>query len=134
MRLRGARISNPQPLIKEKMAIKFLSPLLVRDRQDGKETYLTYDNSDFTKCMNLSIKNLFSALYDGLDFGAVKLTPIKAGKTVVKSDDLMFDASFGTYMLEGDISTLEILYHTGIGARRSQGFGMFEAVGGGYER
>ena len=48
--------------------------------------------------------------------------------TVVPFKENLISASYGKFCLEGDITLLNNLYKTGIGSRRSEGFGMFEVL------
>lgn len=129
MTLKKVRLDNFIPKIQEKNLIKFLSPLVVRKRVDNKDTYLNFDDQEFNKYINISIENLCNQL--GISpCGTIKLTPFNAKKTVIKQDNLFFEANLGTFVLEGDKDIISLLYQTGIGSRRSQGFGMFEIIGG----
>jgi CRISPR-associated endoribonuclease Cas6 len=130
MILRKIRLDNRLPEIKEKMLIKFLSPLIVRKREDNKDTYLVGVDEEFEKYINISIYNLFDSLGIKDIYNPIKLTPIDAKKTVIKSDGLMFNATFGNFIIEGDKNVISVLYQAGIGSRRAQGFGLFEIVGG----
>ena len=60
----------------------------------------------------------------------IKLKPYNnlARKTVVSFKNILINSSIGEYILEGDSELLNILYKTGIGSRRSEGFGMFEVI------
>ena len=51
-----------------------------------------------------------------------------ARKTVVSFKNILINSSIGEYILEGNSELLNILYKTGIGSRRSEGFGMFEVI------
>ena len=56
--------------------------------------------------------------------------PLKAAVTVVKHDDLLYQANIGTYFIEADNELINILYKAGLGSKRGLGFGMFEVLGG----
>lgn len=129
MTLKKVRLDTYIPKIKERNLVKFLSPLVIRKREDNKDTYLNFDDQEFNQYVNISIENLCNQL--GITpCGTIKLTPFNAKRTVIKQDNLFFEANLGTFVLEGDKDIISLLYQTGIGSRRSQGFGMFEIIGG----
>jgi CRISPR-associated endoribonuclease Cas6 len=47
-------------------------------------------------------------------------------KVVTKFKDIIINAWNGTYEIQAPLPYLKFLYDTGIGAKNSQGFGMFE--------
>jgi len=130
MILKRMRLDNFPKSLKQINVIKFLCPLVVRKREDGKDSYLTYKNDDFNKYLNIAVANLFNRMGISLENQSIKLTPYKVRTTVVKQENISFEVSIGTFILEGDPQTLNVLYQTGMGSRRSQGFGMFEVIGG----
>lgn len=113
----------------EEIIIKFLSPLVVRSRQDNKDYYYSYSNSEFLNTlkvnvkMQLQISDLSETLVETLN-----IDPIDAKKTVVKFYEKQIEASIGTFKLSGDINLLNYLYKSGIGSKHSAGFGMFEVL------
>lgn len=130
MVLQRVRLDNAKKRLKERSVIKFLCPLIVRKRIGNKDTYLTYKDEDFNKYVNITISNLFKQLEISKDNINIDLKPFNARTTVIKHGQLMYQANIGTFILEGDTGILEVLYQTGIGSRRGQGFGMFEIIGG----
>lgn len=130
MTLIRIRLDNPHKKIKEINVIKFLCPLIVRKREDKKDTYLTFKDEEFNKYVNMTVNNLFEQLALSLENHNIILTPYKARTTVVKQGKLSYEVSIGTFILEGNPEAVGVLYQTGIGSRRGQGFGMFEIIGG----
>lgn len=126
MVLSGVHLSTADAVLTPGTAIKFLSPLLVRRREDKADTYLSYGDEEFAKYLNISVNNLFKSMGLTKPEGEVSLTPLKAYTTVVKSNGLMHRANCGSYVIQGNAEVLKVLYHTGLGARRGQGFGMME--------
>lgn len=53
--------------------------------------------------------------------------------TVVPFKNLNLPASYGKFLLHADAKLLNYIYKTGIGSRRSEGFGMFEIIRDGVE-
>lgn len=115
--------------ITENMKIKFLSPLVVRSRQEQKDYYYSYQHKEFLDILKINIKeqlkitNLSEKLVDSLTLEAVD-----AKKTVIKFYEKTIECSLGTFQLSGDKELLKYLYQAGIGSKRSSGFGMFEIL------
>lgn len=113
----------------EEIIIKFLSPLVVRSREDNKDYYYSYSNSEFLNTlkvnvkMQLQISDLSETLVETLNIDS-----IDAKKTVVKFYEKQIETSIGTFKLSGDIKLLNYLYKSGIGSKHSAGFGMFEVL------
>lgn len=111
--------------------IKFLSPLVVRDRdrKARKDYYHSFSSDQFLEKLKININeqikkcNFNSDILD--DFN---LIPILPKKTVVKFYEKQIECSLGIYMLHGKKELLEYLYKAGIGSKRSSGFGMFQII------
>lgn len=125
MTLTKVRIENNNVELKEKNIIKFLSPLIVRRHDEKGDWYYSYDEKDFNEYLNQNCKNIFTFLGIESMWQDIKLTPLKSKTVVVKNDKLFFNSNIGYYILEGNREVLSILYQTGLGCRRSQGFGSF---------
>ena len=130
MTLKKVRICNAVKNINKINLIKFLCPLIVRKREDNKDTYLTFNDQDFSKYLNITVDNLITQLGVEINEKNITLTPYRARTTVVKQNDLAFEVSIGVFVLEGSPELIEVLYQTGIGSRRGQGYGMFKIIGG----
>lgn len=95
--------------------IKFLSPLVVRQRDDNKDYYHSYQSENFIEVLKLNIKsqlqkeNLSEQLLE--DFN---ILPIKPKKTVVKFYEKQIEVSLGNFQMQGNKELLEFLYKTGI--------------------
>lgn len=116
-------------IINESITIKFMSPLVVRSRENEKDYYYSSNDSQFERTLKINIKNQLqkSTIPPELveDF---KIEPINARKTVVKFYEKQIECSIGTYKLYGNINLLEYLYKSGMGSKHSSGFGMFEIM------
>lgn len=120
----------PEKEIKEEnIVIKFQSPLCVRERNQNKDYYYSYENEKFEEILKMNIKeqlkitNIPSELVD-----ALKITPIKAKKVIIKFYEKQIECSTGTFELEGNIELLNYLYKAGMGSKHSAGFGMFQII------
>lgn len=137
MKLKNITMGNEKVISSEKIRIKFLSPLVLRkheektinEKRKGKDIYLDLNDKDFNEQLNYSVDRLIKDLkLNGVNSN-IKLTPYTtARKTVASFKNISIQSYIGEFVLEGDIKLLNILYKTGIGSRRSEGFGMFEVV------
>lgn len=111
-------------ITEDKVIIKFLSPLLVRNhnRETNKDFYLDYTSPDFEEKLNIIVKNQI-----GKDV-SISLKPVNAHRTVVNCLDDKVNCSYGIFELSGDVDVINKLYKDGIGSKRSCGFGCFNIL------
>ncbi|WP_300370525.1 CRISPR-associated endoribonuclease Cas6 [Brachyspira sp.] len=138
MTLRKITMLNEKSITKNKILIKFLSPLVLRNhnRETNKDIYLTYKDENFNSLLNQSAERIAKEF--NFESSEIKLIPVRttdengniiqeeSKTTVVPFKENLISASYGKFCLEGDITLLNNLYKTGIGSRRSEGFGLFE--------
>lgn len=106
----------PEKEIKsEEVSIKFLSPLVVRLRENQKDYYYSHEQEGFLETLKLNVKiqlqnsNLPENLAENL-----KLEPINAKKVIVKFYEKKMETSVGTFRLSGSSELLNYLYKTGM--------------------
>ncbi|MBQ8749179.1 MAG: CRISPR-associated endoribonuclease Cas6 [Clostridia bacterium] len=128
IRLNSVNIAENSIIKSNEVKIKFLSPLLVRDRVDNHDIYLDYTALDFNKKLNIVVSNFIDTLPNFYGDRNIFLTPINAKRTVVKNMKLKFNASYGEFLLKGNVELLNYLLESGIGSRRGEGFGMFMVI------
>ena len=140
MTLRKITMLNEKAINKNKVLIKFLSPLILRDhnRETNKDIYLTFKDENFNYILNQSVERIAKEF--NFKSSEIKLITVKttdedgntikeeSKTTVVPFKENLISASFGKFCLEGDTTLLNNLYKTGIGSRRSEGFGLFEVL------
>ena len=119
--------SNTVKIISNKVLIKFLSPLIVRDhdKENNKDIYLDYTSKDFEHKLKAITENYLNQR--GLE-GTIFLIPVKARRTVAKCLNLNLNCSFGLFELIAKPEIIQELYLAGIGSRRSEGFGLFDII------
>ena len=138
MELKNITMVNEKNIMSNRVRIKFLSPLVLRNHKEitinkkrkGADIYFDFNDSNFNEQINYSVSRLIKDLkLNGVNSN-IKLKPYNnlARKTVVSFKNILINSSIGEYILEGDSELLNILYKTGIGSRRSEGFGMFEVI------
>ncbi len=126
--LTGVNIKDVPDIEKDEIKIQFLSPMLIRDRGVDKERYIDYQEDDFNEKLNIVTKNFIDTLDVKFSNEKIELVPVQPKRTVVKCMGLLFNSSYGTYILKGDPKLLTYLYKSGIGSRRGEGFGMFKVI------
>lgn len=107
----------PEPLITtEQVKIKFLSPLVVRERKGRKDWYYSYDAKDkFEETLKINLKEQLSITdipRETVD--TFQIEPIQPKKTVVRFYEKQIEVSLGTYLIKGDKDLLNFLYQCGI--------------------
>ncbi len=130
MRLVNIEMLPEKKIESNEILIKLLSPLVVKSRLNNKDTYYAFDKKEFYDYIGINIKNELIKI-SKLDENLVnnfKIIPIQAKKVIVKNYDINLECSIGKFKLCGNRELLEILYKTGIGAKRSLGFGCFQII------
>ena len=109
--------------------VKFMSPLVVRSRQEHKDYYYSYEHKEFLNMLKINIKEQLSITNIPKDLvNNFSIEPIKAKKVIVKFYEKKMETSVGIFKMSGDKELLQYLYEAGIGSRHSSGFGMFEVI------
>ena len=129
MTLQNITMTMEKEINKDKITVKFQSPLCVRERKDGKDYYYSYEKSEFEETLKINIKEQLKITEipkDIVDTFSIK--PINAKKVLVKFYEKCLECSTGTFELIGNKELLRYLYQTGMGSRHSAGFGMFQII------
>lgn len=118
--------------IKEnEIIIKMQSPLIVRkhNSEDNSDMYYTCEMDGFERVLKDNINMFLSRMKIDAITEDFSVQVIKGKKVVVPVFGRNTDASLGIFKLTGSCQLLNILYLAGMGARRSEGHGMFEVIG-----
>lgn len=129
MRIISVMIQNHGIITKERVNIKFLSPLVVRYSEKGnKDQYFHFDEEGFKEYLQITTQNQLKTLGIKEENAIVEIDPINAKRIAVKTMGITVPANLGVFQLTGKVESLNLLYQNGIGARKSQGFGSFEVI------
>jgi len=130
IQLKKCLITSSKILTQNTLAVKFLSPLLVRvHTAENKDRYLSFNDEGFSSSINMSLTRLRKDLGRDPKHEMITIQPLrKAAATVRRSDGLKFQGNIGEYIISGDIIDLNLLNQAGMGSKCSLGFGMFEAL------
>ena len=112
------------------LMIHMLSPLCIREHRNGRDRYISVQDSDFSQQFNRVIAY---QLKDCSDFTeqekkSVQIVPYNMKKTVIRHYGQKIACSLGTAILTAEPNVLMYLYQSGIGSRRSSGFGLFDII------
>ena len=115
--------------------IFMLSPMTIYStllKPDGKKKTYYYNpkEDEFGKLINENIKKKYRAFHskDPCDL-SINITPVKvraSDEKIVIYKGFIIKGWMGFYRIWGDNELLSLAYDTGLGAKNSQGFGMFE--------
>ncbi len=119
--------------IKDNMVVfKTFSPILVRDIENKKgKGYLAYNKENskqFIEQLQYTIKNLvknFLLKEITITDINISIVKMKGFRNPLYGDEISND---GILSIEAPIEILKLIYDLGLGAKRSQGFGMLELV------
>ena len=120
-------IKNHKQVSSNEILIKMYSPLLVRKHEDCKDYYLTPEHVDFDKYFAVSVSDFLSREEINI-CNDIEIIPVNPKKTVPISFGYRVTGNLGTFKLRGNPELLNLLYQSGIGSKRSQGFGLFEII------
>ena len=119
-------------IIGGELEVEMLSPVTVYTTlSTGKTVYFSPDESDFYRLIAENAERKWRSVFDAPPPGEVSVETIGVtprDKVVTKYKGTLVTAWMGEYRLSGPPALLDLLYNTGLGAKSSQGFGMFELI------
>jgi CRISPR-associated endoribonuclease Cas6 len=131
----GINLKNVKTIHSSLAIFKILSPVIVRNIEiEGNKRkgtgYLSCNNSDFEDSLTRSILTLCSRfLYNKkINRNDIEIDTSLCAHSVIYHYMETIPVTIGLIGIKADEDILELIYNTGLGARRSQGFGMIELV------
>ncbi len=121
------------PIVNNTVAFKILSPIVIRDHDEKtrKDWYLTWEDQDFEQVWKRNLQSELRNVFNQdvrRDVEALRIKPVHLGKTVMLTYNIYIPGTIGTFVLEGEKYLLEYLYKSGVGSRRSMGFGCLDVI------
>lgn len=107
--------------------VKMLSPLCIREhsRDENKNSYYSVASESFEKNANKIIQEqLINSGFDNKMVKFFSIQPINSKKTVVFHYGNYIECSLGEFVINGDKAIINYLLQSGIGSRKSAGFGL----------
>jgi len=114
------------------ITIKTASPIVVyQTMPDGHTTYFSPEDAEFYDAVVENAKRKWASYTKSDIVPSFSVTPQKNARFVkraTKFKETLITAWHGEFCLEGTPQMLNFLYHTGLGSKNSQGFGMFDVL------
>lgn len=117
---------NEKTVVSDSMLVKMQSPLCLREHNNegNKDRYISVADNDFeSKARDIIVAQLLSEGFSESTVSKTAISPIDAKKTVVFHYGTYIECSLGVFAVNGDKSVLNYLLKSGIGSRKSSGFG-----------
>lgn len=113
----------------EEITIKFMSPLIARNRKNQKDFYYSFEHKEFLEMLKINLKEQLKITNIPMEYvDSFKIETIKGKKVITKFYEKKIEGTLGIFKLSGDRELLKYLYQAGIGSKRSSGFGMFQII------
>lgn len=115
------------------LLIQMKSPVTVysTDRETRQTYFFHPDEPEFFEAVNYNFQRKYLAYFGVRPGSSLKMEKHESGKLkkfVTNYQGSYVIAWFGQFKLSGQRKYLDLLYQTGLGAKNSQGFGMFEVI------
>lgn len=130
--MRMTRIAQlkEQNVSSNRILIKMLEPLCIRkhDEETNKDWYYSSKQKEFEEEFKRVIKEQLIAAGFSESISNVNIIPINARTVIIKFYGINVESSLGDFILEGDKAVLNYLLKSGMGSRKSAGFGCFKLI------
>lgn len=109
---------------------KTLTPIIAKEQtEDNKTIYYSPQDVRFIRRVREAFENKYEACCDTKPQTSIDILPMKEGKKIVtKYKETWITAYHGIFQLYGESAHLQFMYDVGLGAKTSQGFGMFDVI------
>lgn len=118
-------------ITKDRIQIKTLSPISVHWTVDKKTVFFSPEEEKFYSMIITNAKRKwesYSGSSDGFYLNVLPTENREYKKVATRVKNLCTTGYHGSFILEGPPEILNFLYHAGLGAKNSYGFGMFEEI------
>lgn len=108
-----------------------LSSLTVYCTENGKSKFYTPLDKEFSEQINQNFQRKYAAFTGNMPTSDIRILPLHVSgsdKYVTNFKGIHITAWRGEYQLFGNLEYLQFLYYCGLGAKNSNGFGMFEVL------
>lgn len=119
-----------EPVQRDKIFIRFQSPLCVREHIAPKDRYYSIGEPEFCDQLRRVVSYQLADRTWATDsvLQRFRLYPLQMKKTVARFYGQQIPCTLGTAVLFGEPQLLTELYYNGIGSRCSSGFGVFDLI------
>ena len=136
MKLVSVNLVPEKNVTSSSAVVKMLSPLCIRlhKAENNSDRYVSVANPDFTEIVKKVIKEqLVESGFDEKLISNFEIKPLNAKKTVVYHYKNYIECSLGSFVINADKLVINYLLKSGVGSRKSAGFGFAELLAEGGE-
>ena len=110
--------------------IRTLTPIVAKEQTDDNKTiYYSPQDVRFIRRIREAFESKYEACCDTKPQRSIDMLPMNEGKKVVTNyKGIWINAYHGVFQLYGEPEHLQFMYDVGLGAKTSQGFGMFDVI------
>lgn len=119
---------NEKPILEDIAIFKTLSPIVVREKRENEKDWYHFLDGKGIKVLKKNICYSLNEKFPLENLEKLEIIPLDMKKTVVNFYDIKFTVTKGTFAIKGDKKILEYFYKSGLGSRKSSGFGMLELI------
>ena len=118
---------------KNEVKIRMLSPVTIYSTllaPDGRKKTYYYSpyEKEFSELVDMNAKKKYFILNKKELKSELSIKPLRVKEVIMLYKKTVVKGWMGTFMLKGPKSLIRTVYEAGLGAKNSQGFGMFEVV------
>lgn len=114
---------------KSQIKIECLSPISIHTTNEDKEVhYYSPDEDEFSEKINANFARKYNIFANETSLSDISIKGIENQKYVTHYKQFYIIGYRGIYELSGNPRYLTFLYYCGLGARNSDGFGMFRVI------
>lgn len=115
--------------IKDNTAIfQTLSPVVIKEKVTREKEWFHILDERGIKVLKKNIIYSLKEKFTDNKLENLEIIPIDIQKTIINFYDIKFPGTKGIFAIKGDKEILEYFYKSGIGSKKSSGFGMLELV------
>lgn len=112
------------------IVVKMQSPLIARrhDSTTNHDEYFCYYQDEFAEVVKENVTFFVEHMEEDVSLDNFSIVPVKGKKVVVPNFKTKIDGNLGIFKITGSKELLNLLYLSGLGARRNSGNGKFELL------
>ena len=105
-----------------------LSPLVIREKLENKKDWFHILDEKGIEVLKKDIKYSLREKFSKEILENIDIIPIKTKKVIVNFYDIKFPTTKGLFAIKGNEKILNFFYKSGLGSKKSSGFGMLEII------
>jgi CRISPR-associated endoribonuclease Cas6 len=134
IKLQNFNIVKEKTITQNKISVKTLSPVIIRkhDKEKNFDKYYSFNEEGYLDCIKENIYNASKEFFEfdiKHDVEDIQIKVIETKETMVLYHGHKIKGNLGRFEVCGKTYLLDYLVKSGIGARRSHGFGMVDFEG-----